>query len=68
MCYLVDLGSMIAGLSAIVLGMCLLLRKVVGSFPSLQNKEFGRRNLSSGSRVELADSEKVGDQHGKKTH
>ena len=31
----------------------------------LQNEEFGRRNLIIGSRVELVDSEKVGDQHGK---
>src|SRR5277367_6549454 len=33
----------------------------------VQNKEPSRRNLSIGSRVELADSEKVGDQCGKKT-
>ena len=32
-----------------------------------QNEELSRRNLSIGSRVELADSEKVGDQHGKQT-
>ena len=31
----------------------------------LHNEEFGRRNLIVGNRVELADFEKVGDQHGK---
>ena len=30
----------------------------------LQNEELGRRNLSIDSRVELVDSEKVGDQCG----
>ena len=34
----------------------------------LRNEEFRRRNLSVGSRVELADSKKVGDQHGKQTY
>ena len=34
----------------------------------LQNGELGRRNLSIGSWVELADSKKVGDQHGKWTY
>ena len=34
----------------------------------LQNEELGRRNLSIGSRVEWIDSERVGDQHGKKTY
>ena len=33
----------------------------------LQNEELSRRNLSIGSQVELADSEKVGDQCGKQT-
>ena len=32
---------------------------------SLQNEELIRRDLSIGSRVELIDSKKVGDQHGK---
>ena len=34
----------------------------------LQNEELGKRNLSIGSRVELADSEKDRDQHGKQTY
>ena len=34
----------------------------------LQNEELGRTNLSIGSQVELTDSEKIGDQHGKKTY
>ena len=34
----------------------------------LQNKEFGRRNPSVGNQVELEDSEKVGDRHGKQTY
>ena len=33
----------------------------------LKNEELDRRNLSIGSRVELSDSEKVGDQCGKQT-
>ena len=36
-------------------------------FP-LQNEELGRRNLIIGNHVVLRDSEKVGDQHGKKTY
>ena len=31
----------------------------------LQNEELGKRNLSIGSRVELKNSKKVGDQHEK---
>ena len=31
----------------------------------LQNEELSRRNLSIGNQVELVDSKKVGDQHGK---
>ena len=34
----------------------------------LQNEELRKRNLSIDSRVELADSEKVGDQCGNKTY
>ena len=34
----------------------------------LQNEEVDRRNLSISSQVEVRDSERVGDQHGKKTY
>lgn len=33
----------------------------------LQNEELSRRNMSIGSKFELADPKKVVDQHGKKT-
>ena len=66
MCCLVDLGSMIVGLCMIVFTVEKGGRKF--SLIPLQNEELGRRNLSIGSRVELTDSERVGDQHGKKTY